>query len=149
MHIPRQSYPINLIIINSFAPSPHPKRTLIQARIPDPAPEEPHRNRFKPPFTACWPHVPDAPPPVIPASPTGDPISILPTSRPSIYPAEKLMAEKSTTTPALRTHVMTVGLFADVESIMVPRRVFLEADGCPELRSLGELDRRFLGAGAV
>lgn len=110
----------------------------LQARIPDPVPDEPHR--LRPPFTACWPHAAELPPP---SAPIPVLISIFPTSRPSMYPAEKLMAEKTTTTPALRTHVMTVGLFVAAVSYNVPRRFFLEADGCPEL------DRRFLGAGVV
>jgi hypothetical protein len=55
-----------------------------------------------------------------------------------MYPAEKLIAENKTTTPALMTQVMIVGLTGVVESASVARRLFFAA-----LRSLGELDRRF------
>ena len=48
------------------------------------------------------------------------------------------MAEKRTTTPALMTHVMMVGLPA--ESAVAVWRLFLE----DERRSLGELDRRLI-----
>jgi hypothetical protein len=54
------------------------------------------------------------------------------------------MAEKSTTTPALITHVIMVGLPVDKDSAMPVRRLFLAAEGCPELRSLDELDRRLV-----
>jgi hypothetical protein len=54
-----------------------------------------------------------------------------------MYPAEKLIAEKRTTTPALITHVMTVGLTGAVESDRLARRLFFAT-----LRSLGEADRR-------
>lgn len=57
-----------------------------------------------------------------------------------MYPAEKLIAENRTTTPALMTHVMIVGLTVIVESVMLTRRLFFEA----EPRSLGELERRFI-----
>ena len=113
--------------------------------MPDPAAEDPHRNLFKPPFTACWPQVTEVVPLPSPAIP--GPISIRPTSRPSIYPAEKLMAEKRTTTPALTTHVITVGLLTDKDSFSRDRRLFLDAAWFPA--PLGELDRRFLGAGAA
>lgn len=53
-----------------------------------------------------------------------------------MYPAEKLMAENSTTTPALITQVM-MGLTVAVESDMLARRLFLDV-----ARSLGETDRR-------
>jgi hypothetical protein len=56
-----------------------------------------------------------------------------------MYPAEKLIAENSTTTPALMTHVMIVGLTGVVESIMLARRLFFET----ALRSFDGLDRRF------
>lgn len=47
------------------------------------------------------------------------------------------MAEKRTTTPALITHVMTVGLTAALESEMLALRLFFA-----RLRSLGDADRR-------
>lgn len=56
-----------------------------------------------------------------------------------MYPAEKLMAEHKTTTPALMTQVIIVGLTGVVDSIMLERRLFFEGT----LRSFGELDRRF------
>jgi hypothetical protein len=55
-----------------------------------------------------------------------------------MYPAEKLIAENKTTTPALMTQVMIVGLTGVVESSMLARRLFLEI----ALRSLDGLDRR-------
>lgn len=113
--------------------------------MPDPAAEDPHRNRLRLPFTACWPQVADVVPLPSPAIP--GPISIRPTSQPSIYPAEKLMAEKRTTTPALTTHVMTVGLFTDKDSLSIDRRLFREAAWFPA--PLGELDRRFLELGTA
>jgi hypothetical protein len=64
--------------------------------------------------------------------------SSFPTSRPSTYPAEKLMAEKSTTTPALMTQVIT----ADDVSELPDRRLFL-VDEWLDPRSLDALDRRF------
>lgn len=72
------------------------------------------------------------------------PTSVRPTSRPSMYPAEKLIAENSTTTPALMTQVIIVGLTGVAESAMLARRLFFETT----LRSLGELDRRFAFAAA-
>jgi hypothetical protein len=55
-----------------------------------------------------------------------------------MYPAEKLIAENKTTTPALMTQVMIVGLTGVVESASVARRLLFAA-----LRSFDELDRRF------
>lgn len=49
------------------------------------------------------------------------------------------MAENRTTTPALMTHVMTVGLTCAVESDILARRLFFAT-----LRSFGEADRRFV-----
>jgi hypothetical protein len=54
------------------------------------------------------------------------------------------MAEKSTTTPALITHVIMVGLPVDMDSAIPARRLFFAAEGCPVFRSLDELDRRFV-----
>ena len=107
-----------------------------------PAAAEPQRSFRSPPLTASCPQLvegrgPGTPSPIIPTS-------VRPTSRPSIYPAEKLIAENSTTTPALMTHVMMVGLTGVVESVMLGRRLFF-ADA---LRSLGELDRRLALAAA-
>lgn len=48
------------------------------------------------------------------------------------------MAEKSTTTPALITHVITVGLTGVVDSATLTRRPFLDEP----LRSFGEIDLR-------
>ena len=55
-----------------------------------------------------------------------------------MYPAEKLIAEIKTTTPALMTQVIIVGLTGAVESETLTRRLFLDA----ALRSFGETDRR-------
>lgn len=107
------------------------------ARLAEPAAADPQRSFRSPPRTASWPHPTEGrgvetPSPTIPSS-------ARPTSRPIIYPAEKLIAENRTTTPALMTHVMTVGLMAVVGSVILTRRLFFEATP----RSLGELERRF------
>jgi hypothetical protein len=52
------------------------------------------------------------------------------------------MAEKSTTTPALITHVIMVGLPVDIDSAIPARRLFFATEGCPVFRSLDKLDRR-------
>jgi hypothetical protein len=114
----------------------------IDARLADPAAADPQRSFRSPPRTASWPHPtegrgPGTPSPIIPTS-------TRPTSRPIIYPAEKLIAENRTTTPALMTHVMIVGLTVVAGSVMLTRRLFFEA--VP--RSLGELERRFALAAA-
>lgn len=64
--------------------------------------------------------------------------SSFPDSLPKTYPAEKLIAEKSTTTPALRTQVIT----AEDGSVLPDRRLFLAAEWL-EPRSFEALDRRF------
>lgn len=121
-------------------------RSIVYAMMPDAPDPVPQRNRFKPPLTASWPQPADTLPPRVsaPPSPMTDPtpvlVSSLPTSRPSTYPAEKLMAEKSTTTPALMTHVIMVGLPVDMDSAIPARRLFFAAD----VRSLDELDRRLV-----
>jgi hypothetical protein len=54
------------------------------------------------------------------------------------------MAEKSTTTPALITHVIMVGLPVDIDSAIPARRLFFATEGCPVFRSLDKLDRRLV-----
>lgn len=98
----------------------------------------PQRSLLKLPRTASCPQAAEDRAPGTFPSPIM-PISARPTSRPSIYPAEKLMAEKRTTTPALMTHVMTVGLTGAVESDRLARRLFFATP-----RSFGEADRRFI-----
>src|ERR1700744_6352650 len=106
--------------------------------LADPAAAVPQRSRFRPPRTASWPHAADDDrAPGTPPSPM-IPTSAPPSPRPIMWPAEKLMAENRTTTPALITHVMIVGLTAVAESVMLARRLFFDA--AP--RSLGEVDRR-------
>jgi hypothetical protein len=53
-----------------------------------------------------------------------------------MYPAEKLIAENRTTTPALMTQVIMVGLTGLVESDKLAWRLFFA------LRSLGDMERR-------
>jgi hypothetical protein len=52
------------------------------------------------------------------------------------------MAEKRTTTPALITQVIRVGLTVGTESAKLLRRAFLDVEGWRELRTLGELAPR-------
>lgn len=56
------------------------------------------------------------------------------------------MAEKITTTPALMTHVMSVGLPspADSATFVFVRRLLLAADGWVPARSLDGLERRLV-----
>lgn len=110
---------------------------FIHAKLAVPAAAVPQRKRLSPPRTASCPQAADDRAPGTPPSPIM-PISVRPTSRPSMYPAEKLIAENRTTTPALMTHVMVVGLTGPLESARLARRLFLDAAA----RSLGELDRR-------
>lgn len=103
--------------------------------IPEPDVPVPQRKRFRPPLTASCPHRAEAlPEEKLPSTIPGL-ASSLPTSRPRTYPAEKLMAEKRTTTPALMTQVIIVGLGS-----VVVRRVFFAE--WVELRSLDVLERR-------
>lgn len=91
-----------------------------------------------PPLTASFPHPLDNVP--TPSAPSN-----LPTSFPQAYPALKLMAENTSTTPALIIHVSNVASYVDVvgnEDLDVALRVFL-ASG----RSL--LDERALRLDAM
>src|ERR1700744_4686978 len=68
-------------------------------------------------FIASWPPLP----PGSPISP-----SILPTSRPQAYPALKLMAENTRTTPADIIHAARVGLISSsfVVAVLLVGRAF-------------------------
>ena len=83
-----------------------------------------HLKRLKPPappLTASLPQPLDR-------VPTPSPPSNLPTSFPHAYPALKLMAENTSTTPALIIHVSSVASYADVGGNVdfgVALRVFL------------------------
>ena len=62
-----------------------------------------------PPHLSLLNPLPTSFPQPIPSLPATVPASNLPTSLPTTYPAEKLIALNNTTTPALITHVISVG----------------------------------------
>lgn len=127
----------NTLVISISFMTVHFVTGIVHARLAELAAAVPQRKRRSPPRTASCPQAADErapgtlPSPIMPAS-------TRPTSRPSMYPAEKLIAENRTTTPALITHVMIVGLTGPVESDILARRLFLGV----AVRSLGDIDRR-------
>lgn len=109
-----------------------------------PLPPVLQRSRLiNPSRTASRPQLADAP--ALASGPGPEPsrpASARPTSRPSTYPAEKLITVTTAMTPALTTQVMSVGASADTESDMPARRVFFDADICEDSRSLDDDARR-------
>ena len=88
--------------------------------------------------------LPTSRPQTTPSSPTALPASNLPTSLPIAYPAEKLIALNSTTTPAPTAQVKRVGCTSALAGLVV-RRCFLDLFRSLELLALrlpfSELDR--------